>query len=189
MKRYISSPRSVAAILLCLAGFVLLVLATVPREGTTGSAPAERNETRNDSPDEALKFRRMQLQDENGKIPIDGLLKAREHMAVMKAAQDKKAKALGQGAGTEVAGIGPGSWTWLGPGNVGGRIRSIVIDPLNANNMWVGSVSGGIWHSTNAGASWQPVNDFMASLAVATMVLDPINANIMYAGTGEGFPA
>ena len=129
----------------------------------------------------------MQLQDENGKIPIDGLLKAREQMAVMKAAQEKKAKALGKGPGTEVAGINPGSWAWLGPGNVGGRIRSIVIDPANANNLWVGSVAGGIWHSTDAGVSWMPVNDFMGNLAVSTMVINPTNSNIMYAGTGEGF--
>src|SRR3954447_23695076 len=146
MKTYNSIVRRVAAILLSLTGFVLLGLSTVHRDGTAGRESTEEKKARTDSSDEALKFRRMQLQDENGKIPIDGLLKAREHMAVMKAAQDKKAKALGQGAGTEVAGIGPGSWTWLGPGNVGGRIRSIVIDPLNANNMWVGSVSGGIWH-------------------------------------------
>ncbi len=91
--------------------------------------------------------------------------------------------------GTEVAGINPGAWAWLGPGNIGGRIRSIVIDPANANRMWVGSVSGGIWFSTNAGGSWLPVNDFMANLAVSTIVIDPTNSNIMYAGTGEGFQA
>src|SRR5262249_31057165 len=57
----------------------------------------------------------------------------------------------------------------------------------NANNMWVGSVSGGIWRTNNGGASWFPVNDFLANLAVSTMVINPTNANIMYAGTGEAF--
>ena len=86
-----------------------------------------------------------------------------------------------------MAALTPGDWTSLGPGNIGGRIRSIVIDPNNGNNMWVGSVGGGIWHSTDAGASWQVVDDFMANLAIASMVIDPVNPSNMYAGTGEGF--
>ena len=53
--------------------------------------------------------------------------------------------------------------------------------------MYVGSVSGGIWRTTNGGASWQPLEDFMANMAVSTMVMDPTNPNIIYAGTGEGF--
>ncbi|MBK9233210.1 MAG: hypothetical protein IPO15_20795 [Anaerolineae bacterium] len=39
-----------------------------------------------------------------------------------------------------------------GPGNIGGRVRSIVISPANPALMWAGSVSGGIWRSTNGGS-------------------------------------
>lgn len=53
--------------------------------------------------------------------------------------------------------------------------------------MWVGSVSGGIWRTDNGGDSWQPVNDFLANLAVSTMVINRANTDVMYAGTGEGF--
>lgn len=148
----------------------------------------ETNErTRGDHPNEAQSFRNMQLQDEFGTIPADGLQKARKQVDRMRSRQQKKAAAAGEPEGQEIAGINPGQWTWLGPGNVGGRIRTIVIDPLNSNKMWVGSVSGGIWHSTNAGAAWSPVNDFLANLAVSTMVIDPTNSNILYAGTGESF--
>jgi hypothetical protein len=107
----------------------------------------------------------------------------------MRAAQAERANAAGSPGGIEVANIQPSDWTWLGPGNVGGRIRTIMINPTNANSMWVGSVGGGIWHSTDAGGSWLPVNDFMANLAVSTMVMDPTNSNILYAGTGESFAA
>ncbi len=107
----------------------------------------------------------------------------------MRSLQQSKAVAAGKPEGQEIAGITPGQWTWLGPGNIGGRIRTIVIDPSNPNRMWIGSVSGGIWHSTNAGGTWSPVNDFMANLAVSTMVIDPTNSNILYAGTGESFSA
>ena len=152
----------------------------------------DRDRPASDDPDEALKFRRLQLQDERGYIPPDGLQKAREHVEGMKAAQQKRLKTQlktegQQGLQPEAGGIQPNSWTWLGPGNVGGRIRTIVIHPTNPNSMWIGSVSGGIWRTTDAGTSWQPVNDFMASLAISTMVINPVNPTIMYAGTGEGF--
>lgn len=133
-----------------------------------------------------LRFRRLQLQDEKGSIDPDGLRKAKEHIEKMKRAQKPKSSAEQANQLLE-AGIAPDSWSWLGPEKIGGRIRSIVIQPNNANNMWVGSVSGGIWRTTNAGASWFPVNDFMANLAISTMVINPANANILYAGTGEGF--
>ena len=168
---------------------------TEPARATStagGNAPEREregraeDEVRGDRPDEAAKFRSLQLQDEHGVIPADGLQKAREQMNVMRAAEQQRARAAGKPNGIEVAAIAPGDWQWLGPGNIGGRIRSIVIDPANANNMWVGSVSGGIWYSPNAGNSWGPVSDFMASLAVSSMVIDPTNSSIMYAGTGEG---
>jgi photosystem II stability/assembly factor-like uncharacterized protein len=87
------------------------------------------------------------------------------------------------------AGISPGGWTWLGPGNIGGRTRSIVVHPKNPATMWAGSVAGGIWKTIDGGATWGPLDDFMASLNVTTLVLDPSDANYntLYAGTGEGF--
>lgn len=85
------------------------------------------------------------------------------------------------------AGIFPGGWKWLGPGNIGGRLRAIVIHPTTPNTMWIGSAGGGIWKTTNGGASWAPCDDFLPSLAVSTMVIDKTNPNVLYAGTGEGF--
>ncbi len=148
-----------------------------------------RKEAAGDHPDEALRFRQLQLQDENGEIAPDGLQKALDQMAAMNVAQAREAKASGRAVPPKVAGIDPGAWTWLGPGNIGGRIRSMVIDPTNANRIWVGSVGGGIWRSTDAGVSWQPVAGFSANLAVSSMVIDPTNASVLYAGTGESFAA
>lgn len=131
----------------------------------------------------------MQMRNENGEIPLNGIEKARKHMDVMRDAQRKKALDVGKTGGIEVAALLPGVWSWLGPGNVGGRIRTLVIHPTDPNKMWAGSVSGGIWSTTNGGGLWQPVNDFMANLAVSSIVMDPTNSNIMYAGTGESFAA
>ena len=131
---------------------------------------------RPDHPDEAAAFRRLQLQDEHGDIPLDGYLRAAMHMEEMR-------QALPPVAGLHRA----TSWKWLGPGGVGGRIRSIVISPTNPSEMWVGGVAGGIWKTENGGEHWEPVDDFMANLAVSTMVINPVTTSIMYAGTGEGF--
>lgn len=78
------------------------------------------------------------------------------------------------------------TWTWLGPGNIGGRIRSILTHPTDANRLWVGGASGGIWTTTNGGTSWSVVDDFMGSLCVTSMIMDPTNPSVMYAATGEG---
>ncbi|MBI4549241.1 MAG: T9SS type A sorting domain-containing protein [Ignavibacteriae bacterium] len=79
------------------------------------------------------------------------------------------------------------SWTSVGPNNIGGRVRSIAINPLNPNTIYCGSVSGGVWKSTNAGALWFPTNDFAQNLIIGTMVIDPFDTNTIYAGTGEGY--
>ena len=84
-------------------------------------------------------------------------------------------------------GISTSAWKWLGPGNIGGRTRSIVIHPGNPNIMWLGAVGGGVWKSIDGGTSWAPLADFMANLNVACLVIDPTNPNVLYAGTGEGY--
>ena len=102
----------------------------------------------------------------------------------MKAQRDAllAAGALGpapQGAGALT------NWQWLGPGNVGGRLRGHLIHPTNPATMWVGSAGGGVWKTTDAGASWLPLNDYLPILAVGCMAMDPADPDVIYVGTGE----
>jgi photosystem II stability/assembly factor-like uncharacterized protein len=83
--------------------------------------------------------------------------------------------------------LSPTEWKWLGPGNVGGRTRAILIHPTQPEIMWLASVAGGIWKSVNSGQSWAPLADFMANLNVSSLVLDPANPELLFAGTGEGY--
>ena len=138
------------------------------------------NNPKPDHPSEAVEFRKLQMMDENGYIPPDGLVRANSQIQQMLAAQNADID-------SNAAGIAPGAWSWLGPGNIGGRVRAIVIHPTNPNILWAGSVSGGIWKSTDAGASWQILTDFLGNMAVSALVMDPNNPNVIYAGTGEGF--
>jgi photosystem II stability/assembly factor-like uncharacterized protein len=80
-----------------------------------------------------------------------------------------------------------GDWEDLGPGNIGGRTRALVIHPVQTDTMWAGSVAGGIWKTTDGGATWVPKADLLINMAVNTLALDPRNPDVLYAGTGEGF--
>ena len=78
-------------------------------------------------------------------------------------------------------------WTNLGPGNIGGRTRALVIDPNTPDTMYSAGVTGGVWKTIDAGENWLPLNDMMVNLAVTSLVLSPTDSNVIYAGTGEGF--
>jgi photosystem II stability/assembly factor-like uncharacterized protein len=80
-----------------------------------------------------------------------------------------------------------GAWTPLGPGNIGGRTRALLIDPTNPSIMYAAGVAGGVWKTTNEGATWTPLGDMLPNLAVCSLAFDPTDTNIIYAGTGEGY--
>lgn len=80
-----------------------------------------------------------------------------------------------------------GRWTAVGPGNVGGRIRSLVIDPGAPATMYAGGVAGGVWKTVNSGTTWTPLTDLLPNLAVCSLAMAPGNSSVLYAGTGEGF--
>ncbi len=128
--------------------------------------------------DDALAAARMRYEmrlSEDGKIPHDGLMKA-------KAQRDAMLAHYGLTGAPDL-----GNWTWIGPGNVGGRLRGIAVHPTTPTTMWAGTASGGIWKTTNGGTAWSPLDDSLPSLAVGCLVLDPVNPDVLYCGTGEGF--
>jgi len=80
------------------------------------------------------------------------------------------------------------NWVERGPGNVGGRTRPILVDPDDPKNTWwAGSVSGGLWKTTNKGSTWTPVADNLSMMSVGSLAMAESNHNIIYMGTGEGF--
>jgi len=103
------------------------------------------------------------------------------HDALMQAFGQKEQMAMYDDLGAPV------QWTWLGPGNIGGRLRAVLIDPTNTQRLWVGSAGGGVWYSDNGGASWAPRNGLLTMLGCGCMALDPANSNHLYFGSGEGF--
>lgn len=83
--------------------------------------------------------------------------------------------------------INPNFWQWIGPGNIGGRCRTLVVNQQNPRIMVLGSVAGGIWLSRDSGGSWAPVSSINAAVNVSCLTSNPANATQIYCGTGEGF--
>ena len=78
-------------------------------------------------------------------------------------------------------------WQSRGPWNVGGRTRSIAIDITNENVIMAAGVSGGIYRSTDSGATWNKITGPSQDIDISCLVQDtrPGKTNIWYAGTGE----
>jgi photosystem II stability/assembly factor-like uncharacterized protein len=85
------------------------------------------------------------------------------------------------------------NWSFFGPdvvpGNGGGagRINCMEFDPNNANIMWVGAACGGLWKTTDGGATWTSNTDLLPSLSISEIVIDPTNPNNMYIATGDKY--
>jgi len=78
-------------------------------------------------------------------------------------------------------------WTYLGPGNIGGRTRPLIIDPDSPDTIYSGAVSGGVFKTTDGGANWIATGDAMANLAVNSLAMSPADSQTLFAGTGEGY--
>ena len=143
-------------------------------------------------------FRLLQERDERGVIPPNALPNALSQLDSTRTRAAAQRRVAGVPTGRQVeprtllpptAGLHPDhtGWVPLGPGNIGGRTRSIVIHPTTPTTLWVASAGGGVWRTDDGGMSWEPVDDLMANLAVCCLAMDPTNPDIIYAGTGEGF--
>ena len=88
-----------------------------------------------------------------------------------------------------------GNWTSLGmaeweaayannPGN--GRVNSMTVDPSDADIVYIGAPSGGLWRSTDGGDSWSPLTDNLPTLGVNGIAVHPDDSGVIYIATGDG---
>jgi hypothetical protein len=151
-------------------------------------AEADEQETdREDSAGEAVEFYLLKRTG-GAPLPAEKVLSARRHAALMPSYSVSAGRFVSpraKNAGSREAGLG--TWQPLGPGNIGGRTRALVIRPDDPNTMYAGSVGGGVWKTTDGGASWNPLTDLLPSIGIGSLVMDPKNPDTLYAGTGEWF--
>ena len=73
----------------------------------------------------------------------------------------------------------------IGPSYMSGRISDVAVDHNNPNIWYAAVASGGVWKTTNAGTTWEPIFDDEAVYSTGDVTIDPSNSNIVWVGTGE----
>lgn len=73
----------------------------------------------------------------------------------------------------------------IGPGTMSGRITDIKgVESDGGRTIYIGTAGGGIWKTTNAGASFKPIFDKYVQ-SIGAIAIDQKNPRIIYVGTGE----
>ncbi|MFC1554092.1 WD40/YVTN/BNR-like repeat-containing protein, partial [candidate division KSB1 bacterium] len=76
-------------------------------------------------------------------------------------------------------------WRNIGPANMSGRVVSIDAVEGNFETVYVASASGGVWKSTNAGTTFEPIFDDQPAASIGDVEIFQKNPDIVWVGTGE----
>src|SRR4030095_14762702 len=73
---------------------------------------------------------------------------------------------------------------YMGPAPAG-RIATVAGVPGDPNTYYLGSASGGVWKSTDAGQTFVPIFDDQPVAAIGAIAVADSDPNIAWVGTGE----
>ena len=76
----------------------------------------------------------------------------------------------------------------IGPAGMSGRITAIDAVVADPNTIYLGAASGGVWKTTNQGASWEAVFEEQPILNIGSIAIQQSNPSTVWVGTGEGNP-
>lgn len=72
----------------------------------------------------------------------------------------------------------------IGPGTMSGRISAIEGVAEDGKTIYIGTAGGGVWKTTNAGASFKPIFDKYCQ-SIGAIAINQKNPKVVYVGTGE----
>ena len=78
-------------------------------------------------------------------------------------------------------------WRGIGPYR-GGRALAVTGISGDPDTFYFGAVAGGVWKTTDGGATWSPLTDHTPISSVGAIAVAPSNRSIIYVGTGEAAP-
>jgi photosystem II stability/assembly factor-like uncharacterized protein len=85
-------------------------------------------------------------------------------------------------SGSVTAGVD--AWASIGP--EGGSILALAVNPVTRSVVYAGTYLGGVYKSTNGGASWQPSNNGLGNFYVSALLIDPQTPSNIFALTRGG---
>ncbi len=71
-------------------------------------------------------------------------------------------------------------------GGYGGRVQTLCAMPDESRHLFIGTIRGGIYHSSGLGAGWTSINHGLNFLDVISLAADPSDPDTLIAGTGGG---
>ena len=75
---------------------------------------------------------------------------------------------------------------FMGP-SIGNRIASVAGVPGDPTTYYAGAASGGVWKSTDSGATFAPIFDGQRVMAIGALAVASSDPKIVWAGTGEAW--
>jgi photosystem II stability/assembly factor-like uncharacterized protein len=98
------------------------------------------------------------------------------------------AQGRGGGAGgpQQTQPAGAPRFEYAGPTSAG-RIAAAAAVSGKPGVYYAGAASGGVWKSTDGGATWKPTFDDQTSQAIGALAVSQSNPNVVWAGTGEAW--
>jgi photosystem II stability/assembly factor-like uncharacterized protein len=87
---------------------------------------------------------------------------------------------------TFTTGLEPLRFRYMGPAPAG-RVAAVVGIPGDPTTYYLGSASGGVWKSTDSGATFKPIFDAEPVAAIGALAVAPSDPNQVWAGTGEAW--
>src|SRR3954464_3328728 len=78
-------------------------------------------------------------------------------------------------------------WRNLGPFRAG-RVAAVsgAVGPTQSGTFYIGLPGGGVWKTTNAGATWFPIFDDIKTISsIGAVEVAPSDPNVVYVGGGD----
>ncbi|HEU5334557.1 MAG TPA: sialidase family protein, partial [Terriglobales bacterium] len=193
---------SVARQIVCVA--LVVGIAAIPASAQRQFAPSVA-ETQEEQLQREQSFRR-------GRVPKGRVVGVPAAVLLQRALRQKarlRQSTSTASAYSALTGPEESAWTPLGPapllsnasgslgeldyGPVAGRVTAIAVDPNDATGqtVYIGGANGGVWKSTNAGASnpatvaWTALTDQQPTLSTGAIAVQPRNSQVILVGTGE----
>lgn len=76
----------------------------------------------------------------------------------------------------------------IGPAYMGGRVVDLAVVESNPATYFVAAAGGGVWKTTDGGATFTPVFDGQPTQSIGAVAVCQGKPEVVYVGTGEGNP-